>query len=316
MAHESPIAAQIGLRHEEGPDAAVQAWDPAGDVALWRLEYGQARPKPFVHPLRTRRGHVLTALEPADHPWHRGLWFTVKYVNGENFWEESDPPYGAQRVDAAPEVAEGHADTGATASMSVSWMRPDGVTRVLTEERVLATRLQDDRSYLLDWTTTLRSYETVLLERTPYAIQAPRDPRQWPGGPPFPAWGGYGGLMLRTHGDLEDIRFVLPDLEQPGPPPVGARAPWCAFLGRRFGEPVALAILDHVGNPRYPTPWYGGSNGRSLNAAVLFHEPMVLEPGAPVTLRYRLWIVDGHVQAPDVDVVAARFARESLEGGL
>ena len=33
-------------------------------------------------------GVVLTQVEPADHPWQRGLWFVVKYVDGDNFWEE------------------------------------------------------------------------------------------------------------------------------------------------------------------------------------------------------------------------------------
>jgi hypothetical protein len=58
-----------------------------------------ARRKPYVHPLATPAGRVLTRVEPDDHPWHRGLWFTIKYVNGENFWEE-DPPYGVLRHDS------------------------------------------------------------------------------------------------------------------------------------------------------------------------------------------------------------------------
>ena len=47
-------------------------------------------PRPFLHPVRTPGGAVLTVEAPADHPWHHALWFTIKFVNGENFWEEYD----------------------------------------------------------------------------------------------------------------------------------------------------------------------------------------------------------------------------------
>jgi hypothetical protein len=55
---------------------------------------------------------------------------------------------------------------------------------------------------------------------------------------------------------------------------------------------VGLAFLDHPDNPRHPTPWYviRGSVISYINAALLNDEPMTLEPGEQMTLRYRLII--------------------------
>ena len=48
-------------------------------------------------------GAVLTRDAPEDHPWHHGLWFTIKFVDDDNFWEEM-APYGVLRHDGPPEV--------------------------------------------------------------------------------------------------------------------------------------------------------------------------------------------------------------------
>jgi len=58
------------------------------DRSVWRLVFDPAKPKSWFHPLSTVDGEVLTAFEPADHPWHRGLWWSWKLINGINYWEE------------------------------------------------------------------------------------------------------------------------------------------------------------------------------------------------------------------------------------
>jgi hypothetical protein len=44
-------------------------------------------PERFNHVI-CQDGPVLTWLRPPDHPWHHGLWFSWKTVNGLNYWEE------------------------------------------------------------------------------------------------------------------------------------------------------------------------------------------------------------------------------------
>ena len=42
--------------------------------------------RPYVFPLRTVQGHVVTQAGPADHPHHLSIWVAHSKVNGLNFW--------------------------------------------------------------------------------------------------------------------------------------------------------------------------------------------------------------------------------------
>ena len=291
-------------------NGATELWADESGGPVWRLAHETATPKPHVHPLSTLAGHCLTDSEPPDHPWHRGLWFAVKYVNGDNFWEEEEPPFGTQVVSSVVPRTNG---AGPSLALDVDWRHPRYPQPVIHEQRLLACDILDDRVYFLDWTTQLLSHDDLLLERTPYAVQAPRNRAEWPGGPPFPAWGGYGGLVVRAAPDLDVAGFGMAD-DARGAPPLGARAAWCSMFGALGGAPVTLAIVDHPSNHRFPSPWYGGSNGRLLNAALLFEEPLVLWSGRPLKLRYRVVVADGHLSQPELSQVASSFYVTSEEG--
>ncbi len=90
------------LKHALG--RSVELADPANESPRWRYVYA-GKPKPYFHPLCTPAGHVLTSFEPHDHVWHRGLWFTIKFVNGENFWEEN-APFGTQQTVSLSSVTQ------------------------------------------------------------------------------------------------------------------------------------------------------------------------------------------------------------------
>src|SRR5450432_3183115 len=64
------------------------------------FHYGADANKPFLVPLRSASGKIITrgfpmeeiAGESRDHLHHRGLWFSYDDVNGVKFWE-NDPSY-------------------------------------------------------------------------------------------------------------------------------------------------------------------------------------------------------------------------------
>ena len=43
-------------------------------------------PRPYLHPVRTLAGTVVTDHQPADHVWHLGVGVALQDVNGINFW--------------------------------------------------------------------------------------------------------------------------------------------------------------------------------------------------------------------------------------
>lgn len=208
---------------------------------------------------------MLSAESPADHPWQRGLWFAIKFVDGDNFWEEVER-FGRQEA----------SDGG-----RVEWIRPDGSVALQEQRAIVETDPGiGDGSYALDWTTSLVSPDVpVVLDRTPYTT-----------------WGGYGGLTFRGAGDWTDTRLLLGDGEEHRRP-VAVPSPWCDLSGPDAG----LCFLDHRANLRHPVPWYGATRSRVygegwanyINAAFLFHEPLRLEAGEALTLRYRIVVHDG-----------------------
>jgi hypothetical protein len=51
-----------------------------GERVVWQSNYNPAEGKPYFHPLAVGDGPALTDLRPADHRWHRALWFSwLKY---------------------------------------------------------------------------------------------------------------------------------------------------------------------------------------------------------------------------------------------
>ncbi|HAS12601.1 MAG TPA: hypothetical protein DCS55_19145 [Acidimicrobiaceae bacterium] len=254
-------------------------------------EWG-ARKRPYVHPLRTPAGHTLTRNAPDDHPWHHGLWFTIKFVNEENFWEEYDA-YGVLRHDAEPEVS--HRTDGVTLTGTLTWTRPDRETVALREERRWTYRPLDADAYALDFETTLVAPTDVVYDRTP-----------------FTTWGGYGGLAFRGAGEWHDTRLLLDDgVERERT--LGERSAWCALdgLAGDGDAPVGIAVLAAPDGPRHPVPWYAstraatyGDEGWSnfLNAAFLWDEPLPVAAGEPLSFAYRVVVHDG---AWDQDRISA-----------
>jgi hypothetical protein len=88
----------------------------AGETVRWSLHHDPAAGKPFFHPLTLPDGTVLTDLRPDDHPWHRGLWWSWKFINGVNYWEE-DRKTG--RSDGKTELLETQVETQADGSARV-----------------------------------------------------------------------------------------------------------------------------------------------------------------------------------------------------
>ncbi len=228
--------------------------------------------KPHLHPVHAPNGRLLTRVSPPDHEWHRALWFAIKYVNGDNFWEESPHEAHGNQFD----MGEGR----------IEWRRSSGEV-VVVEQRDIArvdlgldTAADGERAYAIDWTTTLTPTVDAEFDRTPYTT-----------------WGGYGGLTLRGAGDWEDTRILVAD-GSVHRRPEAVPSPWCDLSSADAG----ITFLDHPDNVRHPVTWYGatrsrvyGTDGWSnyLNAAFLFHQGLSLPAGETLTLRYRLVVHDG-----------------------
>ena len=241
-------------------------------------------------PLPTPSGLVLTRDAPDDHPWHHGLWFTIKFVNGENFWEEYDE-YGVLRHTGPPDV---HAtDEAVVVGGGLQWIRPDRESVVIDEARTMTYRPIADDAYVIDFDTTLIPRVDVVLDRTP-----------------FTTWGGYGGLTLRGAEQWSDTRILLAD---DGVAPAGARRS-CPLV-----RSVQRARRHHAARssrqPALPVPWYGSTQADTygdgwanfVNAAFLWDEPMVLEADERLRFVTARWCTTTQWDADALDTLHEAF---------
>ena len=251
-----------------------------GPTVIWQFNHGSKLDVPYFHPLSTGGGHVMTWDQPADHAWHHGLWFSWKYINGVNYWEhdrQTGRPAGrTETTDVRVETGDDHS---ARISLALAY-HPDGDDAVVLRERrqIVISPPNTDGEYTLDWISEFTAgNNSVELDRTP---------------PKEQSWGGYAGLSVRFAKALSDRQAT----SDRGPVEFGpgdrhrSRASSVDYSGTLDGDPVGLAFLDHPENPRHPTPWYIIRSPVTgyVNAALLNDEPMTLEPGVSMTLRYRV----------------------------
>ncbi len=253
-------------------------------------------PRPYVHPLTTPAGAVLTVEAPADHPWHHALWFTIKFVNGENFWEEYGD-FGTLRTIDVTRVDDG-------VQATIDWIAPDGESVRLKEVRTIRTTPLDERSYAIDWDEQLTMLTDTVLDRTP-----------------FTTWGGYGGLTFRGAPDFTDTIIRLADGTDRDRA-LGDPSPWLSIEGTPHTwiatEPqnkrAGVLLFDHPDNPRSPSPWYASTKADTygegwanfVNAAFLWDDPLNVAANEDLDLRYRVIVHDGHW---DTDRIGAEYAR-------
>ena len=246
-----------------------------GTNMVWRLVYDPAQPKSYFHPLATLDGGVLTAFRPADHVWHRGLWWSWKYINGLNYWEEDKTTGRSQGITELTSASvTTNADFSAHAELSFRYHPPDQPA-LLTEVRHLRVSAPDaDGCYRIDWNAEFTAGDQpVKLDRTPPPAK---------GGP---AWGGYAGLSMRFPPGFKGGSFRANGGEVAASAS-GEPAQWVDFSG----TPGGVAIFDAPSNPRHPQPFYLSRDLPFFQPALLFHEPLELAPGQKLSLRYRVLV--------------------------
>lgn len=272
----------------------------SGEI-VWRLNYDRSEDKPYFYPLRTPGGIDLALKRPEDHPWHRGLWFSWKYINGVNYWEE-DPEAGVapgrslvHKVDV-----QKNSDYSATVEMVVHYTPDANQDPLLVEHRTLSISAPTQNgNYHIDW------YHAFSAQDRPVTLD--RTPPQKHGGP---SWGGYAGISFRASlEELASFRYLDSKgwVRNESLTGYGKHAKWMDLSGQVISQSsqvqaAGLAIFDHPDNPRHPSPWYiwydnEGEGDAYKHAfftpAFLWNNPYELPAGGVFSLQYRTLIHEG-----------------------
>lgn len=270
-------------------DASGLAWLARGKV-IWKYNFDPALGMSHFHPLTLAGGPSLVIASPEDHPWHYGLWFSWKYINGSNYWEherstgrpEGRTAWKVVKIDRKP-------DGSAFIQLHVTFTGKDGSQDLSERREIRVTPAGRDGSYSIWWNSWFTAGERgALLDRSPM-----------PGEPNGQVNGGYAGLGVRLMPPPAAISFIT----ESGPMGrfEGSRArPQSPAIGANFtaaGKPVgAIAVYRQSAEAAPEVPWYvvdasqADTQMRFFNQSVLAPRPIRLEPGQMLHLSYRIGI--------------------------
>jgi hypothetical protein len=290
--------------------------------------------KPTLYPIRSAAGVVITrgfppeAGERADHPHHVGLWFNYGDVNGYDFWNHSSA-IPASRLDKMGRIVHQDVtrmDSGqgqAVLGVKTEWVTAQNGTPLLEEATTFTFRATADGLRMIDRSTLLRpSGETISLTDNKEGLlglrvrRALEDPNE-KGGEFVDAAGKVTKVAAL---DTAGVTGVYTSSEgKKGRDVWGTRGKWTTLEGTVDGRPVTIAILDHPGNPGFPTYWhargYGLFAANPLGQAAFSDGKEKLDfsirRGASQLFRYRVLIADRAITPEEMGPLYDAWVQEA-----
>jgi hypothetical protein len=301
-----PMSLQVD--HALGRSVTVSA----GGVGLFTYVYRPdtprlESPKPYLHPIRTLAGDVVSLFRPHDHVWHKGIAWSLPHVGRHNFWGGPTYVTGRSYVQLDNNGSAVHADMtalhagdgAAGLAHRLDWSSQQGEA-VIVEERTLTAALIDAATWGLVFATAMTN-----VSGAPLAFGSPTTKGR--------ENAGYGGLFWRgprafTGGLLQSPAATGGDELR------GIRAEWFAFRGRHdeTGRASTIVMADDRDNPRHPPQWFARTEAFAcLNPAPFFSEELELADGATLRLRYAVLVATGD-RGDDGTAALAAHARQLL----
>jgi hypothetical protein len=293
----------LDISHDLGASVTVRD----GDTELFHYVYQPdtvqlESPKPYIHPLRTRAGKVVSLFRPHDHVWHKGIAWSLPHVGEENFWGGPTYIHGRFYVQLANNGTQAHrriavmnrdGDT-ATFAHDLDWITQSGAL-FFTERRTLRAHLISRDAWALTFETQMTN-----VSGTDVAMGSPTTKGR--------ENAGYGGLFWRGPRSFTGGQFVTAE-GLGGEEVRGRRMQWMAFAGRHDETDAESLVLmvDDAANPNHPPQWFARTEEFAcLNPAPFFSEELTVEQGATVRFRYGVGIADADASAAPALAEAVR----------
>lgn len=282
--------------------------------------FGADSPKPYLHPLRSAQGTVVTRGYPMrtdipgeshDHPHHRAMFFAHGDINGIDFWGEGTPTpqqntahgvlYSSESLPKGRTVlrkldpVETDAGRG-TLRAEFDLVGPDGKT--LGSEVQEYTFRGDALRRIIDCTFTIsadhgRPLKMGDTKEGTFAIRVAKELH------------GPAAKMLNSEGKVGEANIW------------GKRADWVDYSSVVGGEPVGIAIFDNPANIKHPTYWHARDYGlfavNPFGEHDFYHDPhrdgsVTIAAGQSLVLRYRVLIHHGDAAQAKVAEAYRQYA--------
>jgi hypothetical protein len=260
----------------------------------------------FIHPLWSPGGEVLSRIQPPDHYHHYGIWgpWTKTSIDGRtvDFWNLGAGE-GTVKFAGFLSQTEGNIFSGFQALQQHIDFGTKGEDQVAMNE-ILDVRAWNlgNKVFMFDYTTSLNSplENGILLEAYRYG----------------------GGIGFRaTEKWHKDNCTVLTSDNKTRPDADGSYARWCIVEGESDTEDgrSGLLFLSHPSNRMHPEPmrvWPPDANGGRGDMYFEFvpirHDDWKLEPKKEYTLKYRVVVFDGKMDAETAEMYWNSFAKNPI----
>lgn len=244
----------------------------------------------FIHPLYAPHGQALTRIQPPDHYHHYGIWNPWTHTLFENdtvdFWNIRSRK-GTVRFarfnfiksndDRAEfEVRQEHVVFRSGESEKIA---------LLETLNIAVSKPQSNDKYIVDYKSTLQC-----AGKSPLLIMAYR----------------YGGFSWRaTEYWNKENSAMLTSAGLSRDQSDGSKAKWCIVSGDLPSQDYGgILILSHPANYNHPEPlrtWDSKANEGNGDVFINFcpakDKDWMISPGKEYTLRYRLVVFNGHMDA-------------------
>jgi hypothetical protein len=301
-------------KHSDSVDVLV------GGKPFTTYYFGPNSPKPFMSPLRSAQGTVVTRGYPMrtdipgeahDHPHHRALFFAHGNINGIDFWGEAQASKAQQTANGVYYPSSGELPTGKTVFRKLDEVKsrghdgtvkaefelvaPDG--KVIGDETQEYTFSGDDSTRVIDCSFTLTADKGVPLKmgdtkEGTFAIRVAK-------GLSKP-----GVKMLNSDGKVGEGEIW------------GKRANWVDYSGDVDGETLGISIFDNPANIKHPSYWHARDYGlfaiNPFGEHDFYNDPkrdgsVTIAVGDSLTLRYRVLIHHGDAEQANVSAAYNRY---------
>jgi hypothetical protein len=248
-------------------------------------------PRPYLHPLRSKAGTVVTDAEPADHPHHLGLSVAFSDVNGTNFWGGSTytaangpmllPNHGKQVPHGWQSPSqEGGEEHSEEETGLVSWLAADGRELAAEQRRVRYFRSTGPSAWALSLSSVIvPAADVQRLEVSSSAVKGRKG-------------AGYGGIFWRFPESAGQAQ-VLSEAGTGAGAAHGSGSRWLSIGMHINGAPVTVLLAQDAGRI---LPWFVRADGYlGAGPAVAWGKPAAADHHNPLKLALHAVIHDGPV---------------------
>lgn len=256
-------------------------------------------PRPYFHPVVGPAGKPITQMGEVPGKKEKHFHHTALWIAHQNFGVKGQPPcdnwqIGRPNSSRIEHVKFDAVESGPLAGRFVErlrWLNVKGDQVLLAETRTITIPKRPEANRVLDVDLVLTGSAEggqVTLNKTPYHILAVRVLDAL-----LPA---RGGAITNSEGKKN--------------PADGMPARWIDISGPLDGTWQGVALFNHPGNFRQPTPCLQFA-GQTIGLSPTHQEPYTIEPGKVLRLRFRVLVHAGNVEEGKV---AAEYETYSKPG--